>query len=143
VVAGVGIFGGEWWFNRDNTGKNGDSKTEKSYTKYDLTTYSSPQQCWMGLEDSVYDISSYLSSHSDKTDLQFLCGQVADNILNGTQQVSPNQLDLGFEQSVSAAKKEFGPYKVGKLIVQSAPEKPVTLEEIKKQVEEQNPNPPQ
>jgi len=52
------------------------------YTLNQVATHNSSGDCWMVINQNVYDVTSYLASHDDKLDIRSWCGTDATNDYN-------------------------------------------------------------
>lgn len=86
--------------------------TEKIYTNGELTRHATPDNCWMAIRGSVYDLSAYLPDHPARPELVLpWCGKEATEAYNTKTKGRPH---------TPYADELLASYKIGKF----APDKP-------------------
>ncbi len=64
---------------------------EKSFTLMEVEKHATPKDCWMVIEEKVYDVSSYISKHpAPEAVLVKYCGKKADEGWTTKDQQKPH-----------------------------------------------------
>jgi cytochrome b involved in lipid metabolism len=116
IIVTVLIGGGIYSFSNKqvaNNSKNSEMKKETpkgSFTLDDVAKHSSADDCWLVIEDKVYEVSSYVSKHPGGKEIIRGCGKDATVLFN----TRPDTVRDGTSHS-SFARSVLEDFKIGEL----------------------------
>lgn len=83
VVAGTAGF---YQFSKENNNKVPTTTplpiNNEGYSLDDIASHSTENDCWMAIENNVYDVTKYISDHPGGKDILLGCGKDATSYFN-------------------------------------------------------------
>lgn len=74
VIAGVLLLSNSSNEDKSESDSNNDQPGVAKYTLEDIAKHDSKEDCWMAIDDSVYDVTDYIDSHPGGEEILDGCG---------------------------------------------------------------------
>lgn len=87
LILFVGGYFGYKYMNNNQTDQDKDEQVEsptKAYSMEEIAKHSSKEDCWLAIDNNVYDVTSYVKSgfHPGKEAILMGCGKDATELFN-------------------------------------------------------------
>jgi cytochrome b involved in lipid metabolism len=90
------------------------SNNRESLTIEEVATHATADDCWTIIDDKVYDITSYISSHPGGNDILAACGKDGSTLFNQRKDQAGNSVGSGQPHS-SRAQSTLEEFYIGDL----------------------------
>lgn len=98
------FVGGFLYFNKNKSNSKSEQKITSSYTQEELAKHSTKEDCWLVVDNNVYDVTKFIPMHKGGDQILLGCGKDATELFKSNEKhgISAQKMLQGLQIGILA-----------------------------------------